>query len=77
MLDNPSFVYYNSTESNKPGYLQRRMVIYKEMVQREQDRAIHSQSKDIRIIKGDHGSFYDQQNHSEQSPKLVAVREKG
>ena len=77
MLDNPSFVYYNSTESNKPGYLQRRMAIYKEMIQREQDRAIHSQSKDIRIQQGNSGPLHGQQKHSEQSPKLVAIGKKG
>ena len=76
-LEDPNFEYVSSAESNKPGYLEKRMAIYKEMIESEQNRAIRSQSKDIRIQQGNSGSVYGQQNYSEQSPKLVAIGKKG
>lgn len=76
-LEDPTFRYYTKAESEQPGYLERRMAIYKEMVKYEQDRGIHPQQEDIRIQQGNRGSFFNQQINSKSGAQLIVVGKKG
>lgn len=76
-IEDRNWKYHKVEESQKPGYLERRMKIYKEMIKNEQNRGIHPQQKNICLQQGNSGSFFNQPKHSKQSPKLVAVGKKG
>ena len=76
-LEDPNFLYVNSTESNKPGYLERRMEIYKEMVKHEQGRAIHPKQEDRSIGQRYHGAFLGEQEHSKPNTQFFVVGGKG
>lgn len=46
-LDDPSFNYINSAESDKPGYLLQRMELYRRMIESErQNRTVRNGKKD-------------------------------
>lgn len=74
-LEDPNFRYIPKSESEKPGYLERRMKIYKEMVKNESVRAIHPQSKKG-DDKADHGSLSGEPSNGLQSRKLAVVARK-
>lgn len=76
-LDDPSFRYYTKAESEQPGYLEKRMELYKKMVGNEQDREIHSQPQDERVDQRHHGAFSGEQNHSKPDTQLFVVGGKG
>ena len=76
-LDNPRFRYYTKAESEQPGYLEKRMEFYKEMVKHEQDRTIYQGPQDSGVLQGHHGSFYGQQNHSKPNAQFFVVGQKG
>lgn len=76
-LEDPTFVYVNSTESNKPGYLERRMKIYREMVKNEQSRAVHQQPENRSIGQRHHGTFLGEQEHSKPNTQFFVVGGKG
>lgn len=74
-LEDPNFKYIPKSESEKPGYLERRMKIYKEMVKNESVRAIHPQSKKSHD-QADHGSLSGQPDHRVQGRQLAVVARK-
>lgn len=74
-LEDPNFKYIPKSESEKPGYLERRMKIYKEMVKNESVRAIHPQSKKSNN-PADHGSLSGQPDHRVQGRQLAVVARK-
>lgn len=74
-LEDPSFKYIPKSESEKPGYLERRMKIYKEMVKNESVRAVHPQSKKG-DDKADHGSLSGQPGNRVQGRQLAVVARK-
>ena len=67
-LDDPSFNYINSAESDKPGYLWQRMELYKRMVESEREnRAVRSGKKNPRKRETSSGQVFNFAVNSEQS----------
>lgn len=63
-LEDPNFKYITKAESDKPGYLERRMKLYREMVKKESEgagrsREVHLGKKETSNSKADSGVFVD------------------
>lgn len=75
-LEDRNFKYIPKSESEKPGYLERRMKIYKEMVKNESVRNVHHGAQ-----KGDGGAgdapLPRQQVNGFESRKFAVVSGKG
>lgn len=74
-LEDPNFRYIPKAESEKPGYLERRMKIYKEMV-RAESQGIPALSQKSDNGAGNNGQVSDKSEHRLQSHKLSVVRGK-
>ena len=74
-LEDPNFRYIPKAESEKPGYLERRMKIYKEMV-RAESQAIPASSQKSDNGTGNNGQVFDKSEHRLQGHKLSVVRGK-
>lgn len=73
-LEDPNFRYISKAESEKPGYLERRMRIYKEMVRAEGERIRSQPQKGDG--KGDHAKVSGKPDNGLQGHKLAVVRGK-
>ena len=74
-LEDPNFRYIPKAESEKPGYLERRMKIYKEMV-RAESQGIPALSQKSDNGTGNNGQVSDKSEHRLQGHKLSVVRGK-
>ena len=76
-IEDRNFEYIPESESNKPGYLEKRMKLYKKMVENEKrNSTIHSVEKTDNS-RGNHGQVPSGQDNGLQSTKLAVVRGKG
>ena len=76
-IEDRNFEYIPESESNKPGYLEKRMKLYKKMVENEKrNSTIHSVEKTDNS-RGDHGQVPSGQDNGLQGTKLAVVRGKG
>lgn len=74
-LEDPNFRYIPKAESEKPGYLERRMKIYKEMV-RAESQGIPALSQKSDNGAGNNGQVSDKSEHRLQGHKLSIIRGK-
>lgn len=74
-LEDPNFRYIPKAESEKPGYLERRMKIYREMV-RAENQGLPASSQKSDNGAGDHGQVSSKPDNVLQSHKLAVVRGK-
>ena len=74
-LEDPNFRYIPKAESEKPGYLERRMKVYKEMV-RAENQGLHPLSQKSDNGAGDHGKVSSKPDNCLQGNKLAVVRGK-
>ena len=74
-LEDPNFRYIPKAESEKPGYLERRMKIYKEMV-RAESQGIPALSQKSDNGTGNNGQVSSKPDHGLQGHKLSVVRGK-
>jgi hypothetical protein len=74
-LEDPNFRYIPKAESEKPGYLERRMKIYKEMV-RAESQGIPALSQKSDNNTGNNGQVSSKPEHRLQGHKLSVVRGK-
>ena len=75
-LEDPNFRYIPKAESEKPGYLERRMRIYREMIKHEQSQGIPALSQKSDNGAGDHRQVSSKSDNGLQSHKLAVVRGK-
>ena len=73
-LEDPNFRYIPKAESEKPGYLEKRMKVYREMVRAEVERLHPEPQKGDG--KGDHGKVSGKPDNGLQGHKLAVVRGK-
>jgi len=73
-LEDPNFRYIPKAESEKPGYLERRMKVYREMVRAEVERLHPEPQKGDG--KGDHAKVLSKPDNGLQGHKLSVVRGK-
>ena len=74
-LEDPNFRYIPKAESEKPGYLERRMKIYKEMV-RAESQGIPASSQKSDNCAGNNGQVSGKPDNGLQGNKLAVVRGK-
>jgi hypothetical protein len=74
-LEDPNFRYIPKAESEKPGYLERRMKIYKEMV-RAESQGIPASSQKSDNGAGNNGQVSGKPDHGLQGHKLSVIRGK-
>ena len=74
-LEDPNFRYIPKAESEKPGYLERRMKIYREMV-RAESQGLPALSQKSDNGSGDHGKVSSKPDNCLQGNKLAVVRGK-
>ena len=74
-LEDPNFRYIPKAESEKPGYLERRMKIYKEMV-RAESQGLPASSQKSDNCAGNNGQVSSKPDHGLQGHKLSVVRGK-
>jgi len=74
-LEDPSFNYIPKAESEKPGYLQRRMKLYKEMV-RAESQGLPASSQKSDNGAGNNGQVSGKPDNGLQGHKLSIVRGK-
>ena len=74
-LEDPNFRYIPKAESEKPGYLERRMKIYRELVRAENQR-LHTESQKTSNSRGAHQKIHGESDNSLQSNKLAVIRGK-
>jgi hypothetical protein len=74
-LEDPNFRYIPKAESEKPGYLERRMKIYREMV-RAENQGLPALSQKSDNGAGDHGQVSRKPDNCLQGNKLAVVRGK-
>jgi len=74
-LEDPNFRYIPKAESEKPGYLERRMKIYKEMV-RAESQGIPALSQKSDNCAGNNGQVSGKPEHRLQGHKLSVIRGK-
>ena len=75
-IEDPNFRYIPKAESEKPGYLERRMKIYKEMIKHEQSQGIPASSQKSDNGAGNNGQVSGKPDHGLQGHKLSVVRGK-
>jgi len=74
-LEDPNFRYIPKAESEKPGYLERRMKIYRELV-RAESQGLPASSQKSDNGAGDHGKVPRKPDNGLQGNKLAVVRGK-
>jgi hypothetical protein len=74
-LEDPNFRYIPKAESEKPGYLERRMKIYREMVRGENQRVRPLSQKSDKGA-GNNGQIPSKPDNCLQGTKLAVVRGK-
>ena len=74
-LEDPNFRYIPKAESEKPGYLERRMKIYREMV-RAENQGLPALSQKSDNGAGDNRQVSRKPDNGLQSHKLAVVRGK-
>jgi hypothetical protein len=74
-LEDPNFRYISKAESQKPGYLERRMKIYRELV-RAESQGLPASSQKSDNGAGDHAKVSRKSDNNLQSNKLAVVRGK-
>jgi hypothetical protein len=76
-IEDRNFEYIPESESSKPGYLEKRMKLYKKMVENEKrNSTIHSVEKTDND-KRNHGQVSSEPDDSVQGRKLAVIRGKG
>lgn len=76
-LEDPNFRYHTKAESEQPGYLEKRMELYKKMVLHEQGGEIYSEQKDRSFQQRHHGAFSGEQVNGKPDSPLFVVGGKG
>ncbi len=74
-LEDPSFKYTSKAESEKPGYLERKMKVYRELVRAESQR-LHPEPQKTGDGRGDHAKVPSKPDNGLQGHKLSVVRGK-
>ena len=74
-IEDPNWRYRRVEETQKPGYLERRMKVYKEMV-RAESQGLHPLSQKSDNGAGGHGKVSSKPDNGLQSHKLAVVRGK-
>ena len=74
-LEDPNFRYIPKAESEKPGYLQKRMKVYRELVRAESER-LHPEPQKAGDGGRDHAKVPSKPNNCLQGHKLSVVRGK-
>ena len=74
-LEDPNFRYIPKAESEKPGYLERRMKIYRELV-RAESQGLPASSQKSDNGAGDYGKVSRKPDNNLQGNKLAVVRGK-
>ena len=74
-LEDPNFKYISKAESEKPGYLERRMKIYRELV-RAESQGLPALSQKSDNGAGNNGQVYRKPDNGLQGNKLAVVRGK-
>jgi len=74
-IEDPNWRYRKVEETQKPGYLERRMKIYKEMV-RAENQGVSAISQKSDNGAGHYGQVSSKPDNGIQGRKLVAVRGK-
>jgi hypothetical protein len=73
-LEDPNFRYIPKAESEKPGYLEKRMKVYRELVRAESERLHPEPQKGDG--RGDHAKVPNKPNNGLQGHKLAVIRGK-
>ena len=74
-IEDPNWRYRRVEETQKPGYLERRMKVYKEMV-RAESQGLPALSQKSDNGAGDHGKVSSKPDDGLQGNKLAVVRGK-
>ena len=74
-LEDPNFRYIPKAESEKPGYLERRMKIYRELV-RAESQGLPASSQKSDNGAGDYAKVSRKSDNGLQGNKLAVVRGK-
>jgi hypothetical protein len=74
-LEDPNFRYIPKAESEKPGYLEKRMKVYRELVRAESER-LHPEPQKAGDGRGVDQKVLGKPNNGLQGHKLAVIRGK-